>query len=398
MKNEIKIKVKGCPLIPISKLEIIQGNLKELSKPGYEKLKGRIARLGFDVPIFVWKGKVLDGTQRIRTVQKMIEDGFSLPGNKLPIVEIQAKDLNEAKERLLGYISQFGKVTDEGLYEFVQGLDINFDTLDLPDFNMDKFKIGWFEKEVALTDEDAVPEVPKKAKSKRGQIYQLGRHKVMCGDSTCREDVEKLMGRKRADVVLTDPPYNVQIFSDLENKKYEQFSLKWLNIACDISKQVLFTSGLGRGLGMPNLTMWYRIKRPDWILCWIKKNAVGHSSLGGFNNWEPILFYGKPKKKIPQDIYDIPITVQSDVADEKGNKLHPTPKQVKFYMAVLQDFIMENQTCLDPFLGSGSTLIACEKTNRVCMGLEIDPIYVDVIIKRWEDYVGKKAKLLSKGA
>jgi len=146
MKSEIKIKVKNCPLIPIDKLEIIQGNLKELSKVNYEKLKKRIARLGFDAPIFVWKGKVLDGTQRIRTVQKMIEDGYSLPGNKLPIVEIQAKDLNEAKERLLGYISQFGKVTDEGLYEFahdIPGLD--FDSLDLPDFNMDKFKVGYCE-------------------------------------------------------------------------------------------------------------------------------------------------------------------------------------------------------------------------------------------------------------
>lgn len=154
MSNEIQIKVKSCPMVPINKLQIIQGNLKELSKVNYDKLKNRIARLGFDAPIFVWKNKILDGTQRIRTVQKMIEDGFTLPGNKLPIVEIQARDLNEAKERLLGYISQFGKVTDEGLYEFAHDIPgLNFDTLDLPDFNMDKFKVGWTE---AKEDEEGI--------------------------------------------------------------------------------------------------------------------------------------------------------------------------------------------------------------------------------------------------
>src|SRR4030067_1105429 len=114
------------------------------------------------------------------------------------------------------------------------------------------------------------------------------------------------------------------------------------------------------------------------------------NSIGGLQTWEPILLYGKPKKKIGQDVYNVPITVQQDVADNNGNKLHPTPKQVKLWSEIITDFTDINETIVDLFGGSGTTLIACEQTSRVCYMMEIDPRYCEIICQRWEKYTGQK--------
>lgn len=250
----------------------------------------------------------------------------------------------------------------------------------------------------ASEQDDVVPEPPDEPITQRGDIWQLGRHRVMCGDSTNSGDVALLMDGKKADMVFTDPPYNVQIDygthkDDYSESEHIEFSKAWFGLARSYSNQVLFTSGFGRGMGMPNIKMWYSIYPPDWMIIWVKKNAVVHSSLGGFNNWEPILFYGKAKKKLPQDIFDVPITVQNDVADKKGNKLHPTPKSRKLWTEVIEKLTDRDDVLYEPFSGSGTTLIACEQTSRICYGMEIDTKYVDVIIKRWEDFTGQKAEL-----
>jgi DNA modification methylase len=240
--------------------------------------------------------------------------------------------------------------------------------------------------------EDDPPEVSEDEPiTQTGDLWHLGSHRVLCGDSTKAEDVERVMGGEKADMVFTDPPYNVQVDygvheDDLPDDEWESFTLAWYNICREVSDQVLFTPGTGRGLGHPNFQLWYKIAPPDWMICWIKKNAVVHSSLGGFNNWEPIFFYGAPKKKVPQDIYDIPITVQVDVADQSGNKLHPTPKQVKLWGAIIGDFTEGGDTIFDPFLGSGTTLIAADQLDRVCYGLEIAPKYCDVIVQRYMNH------------
>lgn len=281
----------------------------------------------------------------------------------------------------------------------------SFDTGDF-DFEM----TGYTEKEIAdmmagldtasgNITEDEIPEPPKVAISKPGDLWLLGSHRLLCGDSTKAEDVERLMGGEKADVCLTDPPYNVGIDygeyakDDRPQGDYIEFSTKWFEIAKQISDIVVFTPGTGIGIGHPNLQMWFKIQWPDWILAWIKKNSMVRSSLGGFNNWEQLLLYGKPKKRIPQDIYDIPVTVQKDVSDEKGDKLHPVPKQVKFFTAVIEDFSNSSDLVYDPFSGSGTTIIAAEQLGRKCYAMEIEPRYIDVAVKRWENLTGKKAKL-----
>jgi len=140
MDKTIKIACKGSRLAALDKLEVIQGDLKELSRENYNKLRKRIETKGFDAPLFVWKGKILDGTQRYRVLTAMLEDDWVLPGGKVPVCDIKAKDLKEAKERVLGYVSQYGKVTHAGLNEFLSGIEEpDFETMNLPEFDFSIF-------------------------------------------------------------------------------------------------------------------------------------------------------------------------------------------------------------------------------------------------------------------
>jgi len=136
----IKINCTGSAMMKLADLEVIQGKLKKLSPENEEKLRKRIENYGFDAPFFVWKKKILDGTQRKAVLLKMIEDGWTLPGGKVPVCDIKAKNLNDAKQRLLGYISQYGKIDSDGLDEFLKSIEVpDIGTLDLPDFDMQAF-------------------------------------------------------------------------------------------------------------------------------------------------------------------------------------------------------------------------------------------------------------------
>ena len=139
---------------------------------------------------------------------------------------------------------------------------------------------------------------------------------------------------------------------------------------------------------------------------------MSHSPLRGFQAWEPMLYYsneendvdtewggalvyGKVKKPIKQDVFTIPVGVQKDVADKNGNKLHPTPKPKELFQVLLRMFTNEDQIIAEPFLGSGTTLIACENLRRKCRGIEISPEYVAVTLERWHRLTGKTPTLIS---
>lgn len=150
MAQTIQITCQGADVLPLDKLEVFQGDLKSLSKKNYAKLKNQILEVGFSAPIFVWEHKghhyILDGTQRTRTLLKMQKEGFDIP--ELPIVWIDAKDMREARVKLLSIASQYGEVESQGLYEFLHEADISFEELDLsfqlPEIDFDKFKFEFF--------------------------------------------------------------------------------------------------------------------------------------------------------------------------------------------------------------------------------------------------------------
>jgi len=265
--------------------------------------------------------------------------------------------------------------------------------------------------------DDEIPPVPEKPKSKIGDIYQLGKHRIMCGDSTKKEDVEKLMDGKKANMVFTDPPYGVDYgkknrflnsfqkagrnLKDIANDmlgKDELFDMliKAFTLANEYGQEhcsyyVTAPQGGELGLMMMMMMMMMMSGLPvKHVLIWNKNRQ--NFSLGRLDyeyKHEPILFTWKKKHKFyglgqfRSSVWDIDKELKCDK--------HPTMKPIALIENALLNSSQRNDLILDLFLGSGSTLIACEKTNRICYGMEIDPHYCDVIIKRYEDYTGQKA-------
>jgi DNA modification methylase len=253
----------------------------------------------------------------------------------------------------------------------------NFEIKDLLDWGFDEKDLK-IEQDI---EEDEVPEVSDEpAISKLGEVYQLGRHRLMCGDSTKIEDVEKLMDGKKADMVFTDPPYGDLIMMNARKKvvakvgKYHEyaghgdFDFKpcWELIKNWECKKVIWGGNYFANY-LPITTSW---------IIWDKR-AGEHSYFSDCElAWSNI---GTPAK-----VYSI--VWQGMIRQgEHEKRVHPTQKPIE-----LATKIMEGELIVDLFGGSGSTLIACEQTNRICYMMEIDPRYIDVIRKRYAKFIGKE--------
>lgn len=268
-----------------------------------------------------------------------------------------------------------------------------------------------------LTDPDEVPEAPEEPKTKPGDLYILGEHRLLCGDSTKAEDVDRLMNGEKADILLTDPPYGVSFVGvkgtmysagrksgknsaemikadDLRGDDLLQLFAESMKTASQFTKQtaafyVFFAINRSKEsiAGLSEASLQIR----NWLI-WDKGNVGFHAMGAQYKpNYEAFvychkegqspLWYGTNKE---QTIWRFPI-------EREG--LHPTMKPVSLLSKALGNSSRPNNLVLDLFLGSGSTLIAAEKTKRKCYGMELDPKYCDVIVKRWEDFTGKKAEL-----
>ena len=205
----IKIKCEANDTLELEQITEFQGGLKVRDNTDYEKIEKSIRKHGFSFPFFIWKkGKInycLDGHGRIGALQRMVAGGESLP--PLPVVYIKCKDEAEAKEILLKLNSTYGHMTAESVKEFLGDLQIDLSELALPEGVME---LNFEEAMKDTVNDDDAPEVDYgEPDSKPGEIYQLGDHLLMCGDSTSAEDMAKLMNGQKADLIVTDPPYNV---------------------------------------------------------------------------------------------------------------------------------------------------------------------------------------------
>ena len=267
---------------------------------------------------------------------------------------------------------------------------INLDLADLgPDFDLDLLGIKDFELEPAdkfHADEDEVPEPPKEPISKLGDLYELGNHRVLCGDSTKREDVDKLMNGQKADMVFTDPPYGIGFkynsHQDTTGDDYKDFCRDWFHILKLTSEFIVISTGWAYN------RFWYE-QEPKDTFYWLCKNKRTGGSISHFRKVEPIFIWGKPANKYDFDFWEQTTQIEAEL---KGQ--HTCPKPVSLIESILSGG-MERGTVLDVFGGSGTTLIACEKTNRKCFMMELDPHYCDVIVARWEKYTGQKAELIN---
>jgi DNA modification methylase len=253
------------------------------------------------------------------------------------------------------------------------------------------------EETEGLTDEDAVPDVPDEPKTKLGDIYILGNHRLMCGDSTSIDAVEKLMDGQKADVLFTDPPYGInfapqrgtheKILNDaLENKEFDDFLNSVFGCALSSMKPDTYAfiwTGWSRiGAFEKAVKNFFKIQA---LHIWVKNNfGIGYYSRP---KHEPfyLCLNGKPvyPNKSPADVWDY----------AKVHKtIHSCEKPVGLITQIL-DTYHKNSFVLDLFGGSGSTLISCEQTGRKSYLMELDPKYCDVIVDRWEQFTGKKAVL-----
>jgi len=178
------------------------------------------------------------------------------------------------------------------------------------------------------------------------------------------------------DAVITDPPYNVNLdygeYKDTR-KDYEQWCREWLNQCLSISNYVVLTSG------MVNLPLFASFS-PTWTMAWLKPNQCSPSALGGFNAWEPVFIYGKPNRRIGHDAF-----VMSIQTNQKDTGVHPCPKDKKAWTKLVEITTAPGSTILDPFMGSGTTGVACVETGRNFIGIEIDADYFRIAQQRISD-------------
>ena len=251
------------------------------------------------------------------------------------------------------------------------------------EFDVDLVEMGFDfempeEESEGLTDEDDVPETPEEPTAKLGQIWKLGEHRLMCG--SCRD----IPLEWEWESVVSDPPYGMSFQSNHRKEKHDSISgdndedlLRW---ACDLP-------------GEHSKYLWCRwdniasCPKPKSLITWVKNNwSMGDLEHEHGRQTEVALFYAGanhvwPKKR-PPDVIE---------AKRTGNELHPTQKPVDLMETIVS---WTKGVVFEPFAGSGTTLMACEKSKRKCLAVELQPKYCDVIIKRWEDFTGKKAELI----
>lgn len=268
---------------------------------------------------------------------------------------------------------------------------VNQDVLDLgPDFDLELLGIPDFvvepaEKLEPQCDEDDVGGVPADPKTKPGDIYQLGRHRLMCGDSTNVQHVETLMAGEKADMVFTDPPYGIDVTKGrLEGLGYRPVANDHSTDAAKGAIQISLALGCVCVFWGGNYFTDCLPPSKSWIV-WSKKTSIPAMSDAELA-WTNFDCYVKEF----EHRWDGPRK-----ASEKGEKrCHPTQKPVALAEWTFKKF-GNPKAVLDLFGGSGSTLIACEKTDRQCFMMELDPHYCDVIVARWEKYTGQKAELIN---
>lgn len=284
-------------------------------------------------------------------------------------------------------IAELAEMDMPELKDLLQELDTGAFDMDLTGFDnkaIEDLLTQFHMPNEGLTDDDAIPEDVEPI-CKYGDLCQLGDHRLLCGDATVKEDVEKLMDGKKADMVFTDPPYGIA-YQDVKGRHSKIANDNGVDVA-NLLRNVLLDCPMYICCNWQSYPRFYYIVNGiKSCIIWDKETPIQH--LDKFFKQHEFILYTEPFGGEP--------TIDGDVwrISRETSKNHPTAKPVELICRAIGHSSLANNIILDLFLGSGSTLIACEKLNRRCYGMEIEPKYCDVIIKRWEDYTGKKADLL----
>ena len=380
--NIIQMKVKD--------IKPYEKNAKKHDKTQIANVAESISRFGFAQPLVVDKDNVL-----------IIGHCRLLAAKQLKLREVPVLRMEELTEEQVKQL----RLLDNKLNE--SDWDIELLQAEVGELDFDGFDLDWGFKELedssVVEDEAPEPDYKNPPISKQGDIWQLGNHRLMCGDSTS-DDVAKLMADQKADLLVTDPPYNVDYeggtgmkiqndsMSDSSFRKFltDAFENAVNSMKAGASFYIFHADSEGYnfrgackdvGLQVRQCLIWlknsivmgrqdYQWKHEPCLYGW--KDGAGHSWQAD-RKQSTILEFDRPTK----------------------SDLHPTMKPVNLIAYLIRNSSKQEDIILDLFGGSGSTLMACEQLNRTCYIMEFDPVYADVIVKRWENFTHKKAVLLN---
>ena len=346
----------------ISELRPARYNPRQLTEKQSKDLSTSLERFNLADPIVINKNNtIIGGHQRINILKQSgdMEVDVRIPSRKL--TEGEEKELNLRLNKNLG----------EWDYDALANLDEDM----LKDVGFESEELDKIFQLDVDKDADEVPET-RNTNIKQGDVFVLGEHRLLCGDATKREDVELLMAGQKADMVFTDPPYGLGGYAG-RSGKFKSIKGDDENVAkfyqlVPLAKEMYIWG---------NYKCLQHLERmPRDVIVW-KKNNIGMGK--GYRGQYELCFYYGEFKGSDSDVWTI-------AKDAKYN--HPTQKPVELCERALFNSSIRENIVLDIFGGSGSTLIACERLNRKCYMMEIDPVYCQVIIDRWEKFTGQKAK------
>ncbi len=382
----------------VEKLIPYARNSRTHSPAQVDKIAASIKEFGFLNPVITdGENGIVAGHGRILAAQKLgLEE----------VPTIEASHLTDAQRK--AYVIADNRLAldagwdDEMLRVELKDLDaVDFD-LTLTGFDLDEIASLTDEPTEGLTDPDAVPDAPEVPVTVEGDVWLLGRHRLMCGDSTSIDAVEKLMDGRKADMVFTDPPYNID-YGNNKNQKFKVRQIKNDNMSGEEFKDFCagfvlcikaFCNGCVYVFGPPAadgrimFTELDKMFHCSTTIVW-NKDAFTLGRGKYQNKYEPCWFGWNDSGAAFTN--DRKLTNVWDFPRPRSSKLHPTMKPVAIVENAIGHASNVGGKVLDLFGGSGTTAIACEKTSRDCRMMELDPKYCDVIIKRWQDFTGEKA-------
>ena len=421
----IRITCETLHTLALEELTEFQGGLKIRDESDIEKIQKSITDYGFATPFFIWRNGatnyVLDGHGRVKALQAMQQAGEIIP--PLPVVYVDCKDESAAKNLLLRINSTYGSMTADTVRDFIKDLNIAIEDIRLPCGTID---LSFMQEEADTKDDDKAPAAIMDAPpiSKTGEIYELGWHRLICGNSTEDDILSAVMGDSKADLILTDPPYNVDYAGKTDEK---------LKIDNDKKDSAAFTDFLTKAFvsmfatakaGAAFYIFYAQVNsdlfinalknagyKPHQYLVWVKniftlsfadykwkhepimygwKDGASHNFYGALNL--STVFDKKKdiekmsKEELKTELKRIANSIPQDIIYEKKpprNTEHPTMKPVELLTTLIKNSTKSEDIVLDPFGGSGTTLIAAAKTGRTARLVESDPHYCDVIRRRW---------------
>jgi DNA modification methylase len=395
----IEIGMSGADLLPWADLREYELNkLKVVEGRNLAHLKNAMVNKEFKMPIAIWQDHryVIDGAGRILALKELEAEGYQIP-EMIPVYYIQASNFDEAREAVLMASSQHGDATQESVAAFAEGLNLDeiMDCINIPDVDLGPAKLTRIPIE---GEEDDTPDLNEKEPpfTQPGDIYEIGPHRLMCGDSRSIHDFDKLMAGRKADLLLQDPPYNAKYEGGTEDK----LTIKNDDMSPEDFRELLLDCFSNARMAMKDGAPFYTfyndaMTREFWdttvqaglfihqMLIWVKDRLVlGRKDYQ--TKHEPIIYGWAPGAGHPwyADGTGRAETTLLEFARPSKNPDHPTMKPVALIVYLVGNSSKQDDLVLDCFGGSGATMVAAHMEARRSCLMEQDPRYCDVIVKR----------------